>query len=227
MEYPNDEQAIKIDNQFFFGQELLVAPVLKKGERVKHVYLPDGEWIDFNDKKTVYLGGQTIAYRAPLSTIPIFVKKGSIIPMMPVMQYIHEKKDFPLFVHIFPSYEDESASFKLYEDEGENLDYLKDIYSKTHFVCTTLSDGYTTTIEPKDKGFSQSENRNIILTYHLEEKPNSVSVDNKVIQNVEENIILNKQEKDFSSMEWSWNETTKECWVKVPDKREKIAISIK
>ncbi|MDR1226757.1 MAG: DUF5110 domain-containing protein, partial [Prevotellaceae bacterium] len=227
MEYPNDEEAVKIDNQFIFGQELLVAPVLKKGERVKRVYLPDGEWIDFNDKKTVYPGGQTIAYRAPLGTIPIFVKKGSIVPMMPVMQYIHEKKDYSLFVHIFPNYENESTSFDLYEDEGENLDYLKDIYSRTNFLCITSSNGYTTTIEPQDKGFHQSENRNIILKYHLEEKPNSISVNNKIIRNVEENIIVDKQDGDFSSLEWSWNDITKECWVKVPDKREKVNISIK
>lgn len=226
MEYPNDEEAIKIDNQFIFGQELLVAPVLKKGERVKRIYLPDGEWIDFNDKKTAYLGGQTITYRAPLNTIPIFVKKGSIIPMMPVMQYIHEKKDYPLFVHIFPNYEDESTSFELYEDEGENLDYLKDISSKTQFTSTTLTNSYETVITPNDNGFVQSNKRNIILTYHLECKPNNVVIDGKTATIIEENQLTNKLEKDFSSIEWSWNEDSKECWVKVPDKRNKIKISI-
>jgi hypothetical protein len=41
----------------------------------------------------------------------------------------------------------------------------------------------------------------------MKEKPNSVSVDNKTLKNVEENEILNKQDVDFSSLEWSWNET--------------------
>lgn len=209
MEYPNDEEVIKIDNQFIFGQELLVAPVLKKGERVKRIYLPDGEWIDFNDKKTVYLGGQTIAYRAPLNTIPIFVKKGSIIPMMPVMQYIHEDKNYPLFVHIFPSYEDESASFELYEDEGENLDYLKNIWSKTRFICTTFADGYKTVITPNDNGFVQSQKRNIVLIYHLENKPDSVMIDN------------------LSTPSWIWDDTAKECRITLPDKRKNVEISIK
>ena len=133
MEYPDDENVVKIDDEFLCGRELLVAPVLKKGERVKKVYLPDGEWIDFNNKQTVYLGGQTIAYQAPLTTIPIFVKKGSIIPQIPVMQHLDERTDYPLFIHVFPNYEDENASFELYEDEGNNQDYLKDIYSKTLF----------------------------------------------------------------------------------------------
>lgn len=226
MEYPNDSEAAKIDNQFIFGEEIMVAPVLKKGERVKRVYLPDGEWIDFNDKKTVYLGGQTIAYKAPLNTIPIFVKKGSIIPMMPVMQYIHENKDYPVFVHIFPNYVDESTSFELYEDNGENLDYLKDIYSKTQFMCTTSEDGYTTSITPDDKGFIQSQKRNIVLKYHLDKKPVTVNVNGTVIKNIAEQSISETLNMDIISTEWSWNEVTMECWVKIPDKRNRINIQI-
>jgi alpha-glucosidase len=155
------------------------------------------------------------------------VKKGSVIPMMPVMQYIHEKKDYPLFIHIFPNYEDETAKFELYEDEGENLDYLKDVYSKTNFACTTFADSFSTTVEPEDKGFKQSEKRNIVLRYHLDKKPGTVSVDGNVTSNVDEKIILEKLEKDFASPEWSWNEVTKECWVKIPDKRKSVNISIK
>jgi alpha-glucosidase len=227
MEYPNDVEAIRIDDQFLFGEELLIAPVLRKGERVKQVYLPDGEWIDFNDKKTVYPGGQTVIYRASLGVIPIFVKKGSIIPMMPVMQYIHEKKDYPLFIHIFPHDEDESATFELYEDEGEDLGYLENIYSKTKFTCTTLTDGYNTLIEPDDNGFLPSGRRNIILKYHLDEKPNSIAVNNAAIKMVAESVISDQQENDIFSVEWSWNENTKECRIKIPDKRMHVNISIR
>lgn len=226
MEYPNDEQATNVDDQFLFGEELLVAPVLKKGERVKRVYLPEGEWIDFNDKKTVYLGGQTIVYRAPLNVIPIFVKKGSIIPQMPVMQYIHEHKDYPLFIHVFPNYEDETAVFELYEDEGTDQGYLRDIYSKTKFICTTTNEGYSTTVTPDDKGFVQSNDRNIILKYHLESKPEKIYINNAVVKNVEELKITNSVNDAKSSTEWSWNDTTKECWVKIADKRKSITVTI-
>lgn len=224
MEYPYDDQAVKVEDQFLFGEELMVAPVLKKGERVKRLYLPEGEWIDFNDKKTVYLGGQQIAYRAPLNVIPLFVKKGSIIPMMPVMQYIHEKKDFPLFVHIFPNYEDEIADFELYEDDGENLDYLNDIGSITRFACTTLANGYRTVVEPSDNGFRQSDKRNIILTYHLDEVPASVTVNGETVKKTDEASITGNAEADFRSIEWSWNDQSKVCLVKVPDQRKEITV---
>lgn len=226
MEYPSDEEAVKVENQFMLGEEILVAPVLKKGERVKRLYLPEGEWIDFNDKKTVYFGGEKIAYRAPLNVIPIFVKKGSIIPMMPVMQYIHEKKDYPLLIHVFPNYEDESASFELYEDDGENLDYLKNIASTTKFTCTTLSTSYKMLIENKDNGFVPTKGRNITLKFYLEKSPISIFVNELLSNKVTEEIIIGNFEIDKQAIEWSWNDDTKECWVKIPDNRKNVEILI-
>jgi len=223
MEYPNDAEAAKIDNQFIFGEELLVAPVLKKGERVKRVYLPEGEWIDFNDKKTEYLGGEKLPYKAPLNTIPIFVKKGSIIPMMPIMQYIGEKRDYPVTFHIFPNYEDEKASFTLYEDEGENQDYLKGIFSLTYIVCTTVSSGFNIDISPEDKGFHQSDKRNFVLSILTDKKPTSVSING----NAATLVPLEKLniDNDFSQ-QWSWDENGKKLLLKTPDQRKKINIKI-
>lgn len=226
MEYPDDENTAKINDQFLFGEELLVAPVLKKGERVKKVYLPEGEWIDFNNKQTTYLGGQTIAYQAPLTTIPIFVKKGSIVPQIPVMQHLDERTDYPLLVHIFPNYEDESANFELYEDDGNNQDYLKNIYSKTHFKCTTTNLGWQSTITPNDKGFRQSEQRNIILKYHLDKRPKSILVDGKTIKDTKPEVLEKNTETVQKTVQWSWNEALKECWVKITDDRTDKTITI-
>jgi len=224
MEYPNDAEAAKIDNQFIFGEELLVAPVLKKGERVKRVYLPDGEWIDFNDKKTEYLGGQTVPYKAPLNTIPIFVRKASIVPMMPVMQYIHEKKDYPVIFHIFPNYEDEKTSFSLYEDDGENQDYLKDIFSRTNIVCTTKAAGYDIEITPEDKGFRQSDKRNFVLSILTEKRPKSVLVNGKEIGFLAADAM--DIEKDVTKTQWSWDDKGNKLLIKIPDNRTKININI-
>lgn len=226
MEYPNDAEAAKVDNQFMFGAELLVAPVLKKGERVKRVYLPEGEWIDFNDKNTEYLGGQTIAYKAPLSTIPIFVRKGSIIPMMPVMQYIHEDKNHPVVFHVFPNYEDEKASFELYEDDGVTLDYQNGVFSKTSIVCTTTNVGYDISISPNDKGFVQSKHRNYVLNVGVEAKPSNVLVNGKTIAFVPELINIDTVEKGNKAMKWTWDAKSNLCIVKMPDTRTDVEVKI-
>ncbi len=58
LEYPADTETFSTDAQFLFGRELLIAPVVKKGARTKNVYLPEGTWIDYNNKQTVYTGEQ-------------------------------------------------------------------------------------------------------------------------------------------------------------------------
>lgn len=227
MEYPHDEQALAIDDQFLFGEELLVAPVLRKGERVRRLYLPEGEWYDFHDPRQTYFGGETIAYRAPLSVIPLFVKKGSIIPMMPVMQYIHERSDYPLWVHVYPHYEEESARFELYEDEGEDLGYLENVASRTHFTCTTLPDGYLMEITPHDNGFRQSDRRNFILTFHLEKQPSRVTLNGKSVKKQQETKLTERADSGNPTSGWSWNSDTGECRVTLPDDRTHAMIEIR
>src|SRR5690606_13765004 len=72
LEYPNDEKAVDADEQFFFGKELLVAPVVEKGASTKRVYLPEGEWILFENGATRYKGGGWIELPVRLETIPLF-----------------------------------------------------------------------------------------------------------------------------------------------------------
>ena len=64
LEYPDDPETYYIQDQFLFGRELLVAPVLKKGAVNRRVYFPEGEWVDFYDNSQVYEGGQQVARTA-------------------------------------------------------------------------------------------------------------------------------------------------------------------
>src|SRR5690606_5148565 len=121
LEYPGDNTCYALDDQFMFGPALLVAPVVKKNSQVRRIYLPEGQWYDFHQPELIYEGQQWIDYAAPLEKIPILVKRGSIIPMMPVMQYIHEKQDYPLTLQVFPGPEKTSSEFLMYEDDGVTL----------------------------------------------------------------------------------------------------------
>lgn len=226
MEYPDDEEACKVNDQFMFGQEIMVAPVVKKGERVKRIYLPEGEWIDYNNPSKTFIGGQYIAYPCLLSTIPMFVKKGSVIPQMPIMQYIHENKDFPLYLHIYPHYQDEKASFELYEDDGESLDYQKDIFSTTKVECLTLANGYTVDVQFYEQGFVQSDNRNVVLKLHLDKKPLQVEVDKKKVKNIDQAKMSKAIDAESKSVLWMWNEQRKECWVKLPATKKNSKVFI-
>jgi len=92
MDYSTDANVKSIDNQFMFGQSLLINPVSSAGVTQRSVYLPAGNWYDFWTGKQ-YAGNQTINADAPISNIPVFVKAGSIIPMGPDIMYATQSID--------------------------------------------------------------------------------------------------------------------------------------
>lgn len=75
-EYPDDEVCYTLDDQYMFGPDILFAPIVNQGQTERTVYLPDGEWINVNDRQ-VYQGGSFVAARAELEQFIAFVKKGS------------------------------------------------------------------------------------------------------------------------------------------------------
>ena len=84
--YPNDPNVALLEDEYLYGSELLVAPVVTQGATSRSVYLPAGNWVDDNDKTTTYAGGQTITANAPLDTIPVFAREGAIIPRGDILQ---------------------------------------------------------------------------------------------------------------------------------------------
>ena len=74
-QFPEDEKAWEIKDQFLFGDQYLVAPVTEYGQRKREVYLPAGaSWTEQSTGKT-YEGGRTVTADAPLDVIPVFVKQ--------------------------------------------------------------------------------------------------------------------------------------------------------
>ena len=73
-EFPEDEKCWDLDDQYMFGSDYLVAPVMYEGMRERQVYLPAGKWDDIRDGK-VYDGAQTITAAAPIESIPVFKRK--------------------------------------------------------------------------------------------------------------------------------------------------------
>ncbi|OGU45131.1 MAG: hypothetical protein A2000_04735 [Ignavibacteria bacterium GWB2_36_8] len=96
---------------------------------LRKVYLPKNtDWFDFWTGKK-YSGGQQVEADASYETMPLFVKAGSIIPFGPFIQYSTEKSD-PIEIRIYPGADGE---FTLYEDENDNYNYEKGIYSLITF----------------------------------------------------------------------------------------------
>ncbi|MXV16209.1 glycoside hydrolase family 31 protein [Hufsiella ginkgonis] len=119
------------ENEFTFGDKILVCPVTDYGARKKVVYLLKGDWYNYWTHELLQ-GGREITVDAPLDSMPIFVKAGSVIPESPLMQYVGEiDVDELMFQIYYSSYEVNSF---YYEDHGDTFAYEQDIYLEKKFV---------------------------------------------------------------------------------------------
>ena len=99
LDYQEDPTTYTIEDQYFFGRNILVAPILDETGRRK-VYLPAGVWTDYWEKATLH-GPCWIDITAPLDILPLYIRAGAIIPYAPLMQHVGEKVCDPLTVEIY------------------------------------------------------------------------------------------------------------------------------
>jgi alpha-glucosidase len=112
--------------QFLFGQSILVAPAQSK-QSITKVYLPQGKWYDlFTDK--LYSGNEPLFIESPIEKLPLFVKGGAIIPMQKLIETTALNPGDTLFIHVFSG--DSKSSFVYYEDDGNSYDYQQGKYYK-------------------------------------------------------------------------------------------------
>ena len=119
--YPDDPKAVARGDQYLWGRDILVAPVVEKNAAARTLYLPRGYWYDFwTDGR--YPGGDELIQKVDLETMPLFVRAGAIIPMGPVKQYTSEPVDGPLSITVYPGAD---GSFELFEDDGSSFEYRR------------------------------------------------------------------------------------------------------
>lgn len=149
-ENPYAEAVMKeIKDQYMAGEYLLVAPLFT-GQTSREVVLPQGKWYDFYTGK--YAGnGEVIKVTPGLEKIPVFVKDGGIIPMMPpVLHAPAAGQKFDLEIRYYGT---KPGFYALYDDDGETYDYEKGIYSWRQIKITNDKKGELSgTISKAEKG---------------------------------------------------------------------------
>ncbi len=139
--YQDDPAVLGIDDEFLFGDHLLVAPVVRQGQDAREVYLPRGAWFRWPTGER-YEGGRRVTVSAPrvdawgrddslfVRGVPLFAEAGAVIPTGPVMQYVGERASDTLDLEVFDG---GSAVSELYEDEGEGWGYTRGASRLTTF----------------------------------------------------------------------------------------------
>ncbi len=142
----NDNRFTNVQDEYLWGSEVLVAPVMTKGAKSRKVLFPAGEWINWNNPRISYKGGTTAVVAAPLGTLPLFVKTGSFIPQytQPIGN-VTEYNPSELTVKYFPS--NQESSYTLFEDDRKSPDSL----TKGKYRLTTF------------KGWKNGNETNVII----------------------------------------------------------------
>lgn len=215
LEYPDDPESIKAESQFLIGRELLVAPVVEKGAKMKKVYLPEGEWILFSDGVTAFKGGQWIDLPVTLETIPLFVKSGAIIPMMPVMQYIGENEHYPVTFKIFLKVTGK-ASFELYDDDGVSNDYKNDKSGRTAISCVRTSEEISLTINSREINGFKGNARNFIFEIPCESRPASLVVNGAKVRPAGMQALMESIDGKFDVTTWRYDKVSRKLILRIP-----------
>jgi alpha-glucosidase/alpha-D-xyloside xylohydrolase len=145
LHYPADPEAVKLGDEFLWGRDLLVAPVVEKAAKSRRVYLPAGTWFDWWTGAKVE-GKRWIDRPVDLATMPIYVRAGAIMPLDPVRQYTAQAVSDPTTLRVHPG---ANGDFTLYDDDGGSQAYLKGSDPKAVWIrCRWDDKARRLTLEP-------------------------------------------------------------------------------
>lgn len=121
-DYPDEEQAYTIKNQYMFGDNMIVRPITAPGTNgysEVEIWLPQGEWYE-RATGTLLPGGKIYHRRFNLTEVPVYIKAGSVIPIHAEDESSLNRNDAPIAFIVYPG---GNGRFNLYEDNGNDQEY--------------------------------------------------------------------------------------------------------
>mgnify|MGYP005805383315 FL=1 len=216
--FQNDPKCYEEGVDFMFGDSLLVANVVEKGAKTRSVYLPKGAvFYDFYTREA-YTGGQTIEIPVTLSTIPLFVRSGAIIPMAS-NQMTNLATQKAVGINLLCA-ADRDGEFDLYEDDGITKDYENGGYLRTHIVMTA---GERTYLDFTVEGNYKTAVEDLAIDMiHREKAPYWVAVDGVQIPH-----FLHRRKYEEAECGWYYSQRLKSVQIKYknPKKNHQVLIS--
>jgi alpha-glucosidase len=180
-DYPESQEAYDFKDQYMFGKDMLIAPITEKvsqetGQALKLVWLPEGTWYKWFSG-SIIKGGYVVERNYSLNEIPLFVKTGSIIPMIPKRSNLQQRID-TLVLTIIPGGKGET---RIYEDDGATSEYKKDQFTFTKVTKTIIEDtAIQITVFPREGSYKNiAKTRAYEFRFPCMFPPTSVMVNEK------------------------------------------------
>jgi len=178
LDYPDDPQAVGQNYEFLFGDDLLVAPVVKSDEREWDVYLPRGVWYDFwTDQR--YTGPRHVNVEAPLDRVPVFVRGGAIIPTQQVVEYTDQAPVDPLTFEIYPA---GNSTREYYEDDGLSFDYQRGVVLREQVSSGERDDTVALHLSAREGSYTPPARSLMFKVHAVRTRPRKVEINGRAPQ---------------------------------------------
>jgi len=190
------------EDEFTFGDKILVCPVCEEGATSRNVYLPKGNWYHYWDNQMV-IGGSVHHVEAAIDSMPLFIRAGSVIPEYPIMQYVGQFEIEEMMLNIY--YSDYEVNSFFFEDHGDTFGYEQDIYTEKKYVVSGTKNSLTITQQIEGlftPRYEYYELRIIGLPFKI----SKIIIDGKEqfdFENADETTVKVKAFKNFKSIQIS------------------------
>ena len=138
----SDPQTWYRQDEFIFGDHILVCPVIEPNRQSRRMYIPRGQWYHLYSDE-LFEGGKETLIETPLNQIPTFIQAGAIIPRSPVKQSTSELKGEAIELHVYRG--EETTISKLYEDQGDGYAHKQGMHALKSFTVLPSKGKYRIT----------------------------------------------------------------------------------
>lgn len=205
----NDKSLLEIKDKYYWGDAMLVAPIVEPNLTSKSVQLPKGQWFDFWTD-TFYQGGQKIDYPVSLETIPVFIKAGSFVPMVNPHNNTESYSSERLTIHYYTDDSVSSSQYQMYEDDGKSGDSLQSgAYELIDFNSKNSKASLNINLKHSGAGYVSMPNQRSIelVIHHLKDIPKGVVIADKAL-NKDEYRYDSKTETVTITFVWQHSDMT-------------------
>lgn len=222
--HDDDDNLQNYSDAYYFGDEIIVAPVINKGIKEKEVYLPKGWWYDFKTSELIK-GEQKINIDVSLNEIPFFIKAGSFIPMVNNYQTTDRYPKEELIIHYYPSIDSQETEYILFEDDGlDAMNIENDNYQIIKFTGKQESGFINLFLLVDSRQYTDNKNNRRLkwVIHHVDQLPQMVMVNSKEVKlfDIEK---ADERKKGLTT----YDASKKQLIIKMPFNKTKINIQIK
>ncbi len=208
LEYPDDPAAVGQNYEFLFGDDLLVAPVVKDGEIRWDVYLPRGTWYDFWTDRA-YTGPAGVTVDAPLERVPIFVRGGAIVPTQQIVEYVDQAAINPLTFEIYPQ---GASSRQYYEDDGLSFDYERGVSLRERLSVSQQEGSITIQVSAREGSYTPPARLLVFKVHGQRRQPHRIEVAGKTLE-----ARPSRDSFEHAGEGWMYDEAANMIWLKMHD----------